>query len=171
MQVFLIGYMGVGKSTLGKRLATRLKYEFCDLDQEIVKSQKLSITEIFAEKGEAEFRKMERDELLKLKKENIVIATGGGAPCFFDNLDIMKNRGVVVWLKLSEQSILNRLRNSKTSRPLIANLSENEILPFIKKQLNEREKFYEKAHFHVNVNDLNSKKINELAQTILAYTK
>src|SRR5690554_3572791 len=122
MTVYLIGYMGVGKTTIGKRLARRLNMKYCDLDQYIESHTKLSISEIFAERGEAHFRILERKALENITDTNLIIATGGGAPCHFDNLTTMRQKGIVVWLNMDLKILINRLISAKAQRPLLANL-------------------------------------------------
>lgn len=171
MQIYLIGYMGVGKTTIGKKLASRLSFDFLDLDVEIEKSHQKSISQIFAERGEAYFRQIEREKLLEINGQNTIIATGGGSPCFDNNIQIMLKKGIVVWLQLDAVKIAGRLVNSKSTRPIIAHLPEEEVFQFVEKQLNEREKFYRMAHIQFDVFNLNKKKLDKLISKINGYTK
>ena len=163
--------MGVGKTTVGKRLARRLGFDYCDLDEYIVKSESQSINEIFAERGEPAFRDLEREALIKITDPKIVISTGGGTPCYFDNLDKMLNSGIVVWLTMEPKMLINRLLAGKSKRPLLANVPEDEVLDFIENQLEEREAFYQKAHIRVDSSNMNQEKMDRLVVEIQDYSK
>lgn len=163
--------MGVGKTTVGKRLALRLNLDYCDLDEYIVKSENQSINDIFAERGELAFRELERQALAKITDPEIVFSTGGGAPCYFDNLDKMLDSGIVVWLTMEPKMLINRLVSGKSKRPLLANLPEGEVLSFIENQLKEREVFYQKAHIHVDSSNMNKDKMDNLVKEIQNYSK
>lgn len=144
--IFLIGFMGSGKSTIGKNLAKELNKKFIDLDDYIVKEEGKSISKIFEKVGEEGFRKIENSAIKSIiKTNNQIIATGGGAPCFYDNMEIMNKNGKTVFLKLPAEELAKRLANEKAHRPLIANLTNEELLQFIETKLNERDKYYEKA--------------------------
>lgn len=146
MIIFLIGFMGCGKTTLGKRLSRKLDYSFYDMDEEIEKKAGLSVSEIFSQKGEAAFRKMEREYLKSLNPESdLVIATGGGAPCFGDNIELMNQLGITVYLKMSPVSLAGRLQKARSIRPLIEGLGDEALLEFIHERLKEREPHYKKA--------------------------
>lgn len=145
-RIFLIGFMGCGKSTVGRNLARALNWKFIDLDQFIQEQEGLSITEIFSQQGEEVFRMLEKNALEKVATiENVVIATGGGAPCHHNNLGRMKETGLTIYLKLEPEGLLERLLPARKSRPLIANKSDNELLLFIREKLAEREPFYNQA--------------------------
>ena len=145
-RIFIIGYMGVGKTTVGKQLAKSLSLSFVDVDAYIQSRYHKTIPELFAEKGEAEFRKIEQQALHEVANfENVVISTGGGAPCFFDNMEVMNRAGTTVYLKTAPEMLAERLLMSKTVRPLIIGKSKEELIPFITKHLAEREPFYKKA--------------------------
>jgi shikimate kinase len=148
--IFLTGFMGSGKSTLGKKLAELLNYEFIDSDDWIEKKQGKSISTIFLEKSESYFREFEIEFIqhLNLTKPS-VISTGGGLPCFNDLMDIIKSKGLVIFLKASSEVILQRLKHEK-SRPLIQNLKENELNTYIKNKLKERGVYYDKAHITID---------------------
>lgn len=145
-QIFLIGYMGCGKSTLGIALAKSLGWSFIDLDEAFEQQQRCTITEYFKLYGEDGFRKAEH-ELLKtsLDIENRVYATGGGMPCFFDNMALMNANGLTIYIKLPAPALCRRLAGGKHHRPLIANKSDDELLEFINIKLKEREPFYNQA--------------------------
>lgn len=151
-RIFLIGYMGSGKTTIGKLLAARLGYRFLDIDTTIEEKYFKSISQIFVEKGEPEFRLIEKQNLHDLAEfENVVISTGGGAPCFFDNMDYMKAHGITIYLKLSAAQLAERLESSHDGkRPLLADRKGEELLQFISDGLVRRESFYSRAIFTVN---------------------
>lgn len=163
--------MGVGKTTIGKRLARRLELAYCDLDTQIELETRFSISALFAAKGEEGFRKIESEVLTSISNQDSVIATGGGAPCHNDNIDFMLKTGTVVWLKMSPEMIVSRLLPGKAKRPLIAGLSDDELLEFVKAHLRKREPTYSRAHITVDVNSMDSKKMDDLAQMISAYSK
>lgn len=166
LRIFLIGFMGSGKSTLGAQLARRLDYRFMDMDQLIEDTAEMGIPEIFAEHGEEVFRKWEHDILQELcQRENIVISTGGGAPCHSGLMDLMNAHGTTVYLKLTPEALLSRLINSRTERPLIKGKSEAELLDFIKTLLETREEFYSQATqivdgLHINAEELARELLN-----------
>lgn len=144
--IYLIGYMGCGKSTLGKALAARCDIRFVDLDDYIEERAGKSIREIFLADGEAAFREMERDALADLAATpNAVIACGGGTPCFGDNMELMNHYGVTVHLCASHGRLLERLKRGRAKRPLIANLGDEELDRFITEQLERRMPYYSKA--------------------------
>lgn len=146
-RIYLIGYMGAGKTTLGKQLASMLDVSFIDLDKYIESKYHKTIPDIFEEHGEEGFRLIEQSALKQVSEiENIIISTGGGAPCFFDNMDIMNKTGLTVYIKATPEELASRLRASKTVRPIVASKTDDELIPFIAKHLTERELFYNKAH-------------------------
>ncbi|MDA3907236.1 MAG: shikimate kinase [Bacteroidales bacterium] len=155
MRIYLIGYMGSGKSSMGKKLAARLGYSFLDLDSLIEEEQKQSVSDIFAEKGENAFRSFERLALHQtFEMENIVVSTGGGTPVFFDNMSLMNEKGLCIYLKSDSDVLVNRLLPNQHLRPLIAKLSKEELSVFINEQIKKRSPFYEKAKMHIEARDL-----------------
>ena len=161
---FITGYMGSGKSTAGKKLSTKLGYEFIDLDKFIEEEYQQTIPEIFSTKGEKEFRAMEHNALKKLiDKDNLVVACGGGTPCYYNNMELMNNHGNTVYLKMSADSLVHRLMDAKDTRPLVANKSEAELRVFVNRQLEKREDFYHQAQYTVKGKDLD---IDELVQFV-----
>jgi shikimate kinase len=143
--------MGCGKTTAAKKTASKLNYKFIDLDSLIEDVYNMPIAEIFSKKGENTFRKIEKEILHKtFNLSNTVISTGGGAPCFFDNMEQMNNNGITIYIKLSPKTLFDRLKNAKTERPLIKNLSDKELFDFIERAIAEREPFYNKAQITVN---------------------
>ncbi len=155
MKIFLIGYMGSGKSTLGKALATILSVPFIDMDNAIELMSGQSISEIFEKHGEAYFRNLESKALKDMEGvEAAIVACGGGTPCFNDNLEWMNKEGLTIYLKLSPQSIVQRLKNKRDERPLIKNKSEKELHDFIEQHLNSRTVFYEQAQLIYSTDEL-----------------
>jgi len=143
---FLIGYMGSGKTTLGKQLAKKLNLQFVDMDLFIENRYHKSISEIFKEKGEDGFREIERRTLQEIAGfENVIISTGGGLPCFFDNMDLMNKSGITIYLKVSVDELTDRLKKAKTKRPLISNKTFDELKEYVKSNLTQREAFYNNA--------------------------
>ena len=148
MRIFLIGFMGCGKTTLGKKLARTLNYNFIDLDSYIENKTTEKITEIFDKKGEQYFRDLEKESLNEIcKMDNMVLASGGGTPCFSDNKQTMLVKGICIYLKMESEDLAERLYKEKNNRPLIKNLSSKDLVDFISEKLMEREVFYKKAHY------------------------
>ncbi|MCC7302409.1 MAG: AAA family ATPase [Bacteroidia bacterium] len=163
MIIYLTGFMGSGKSTAGKQLAALLQFPFFDLDEELSKTCGMSVTEIFSEKGEPWFREQEHSLLRTLSASpNAVIATGGGTPCFYDNMDFMNSSGITVYLKLSASALQNRLTPNQQSRPLIARKNPGELLKFITELLEKREDFYRKASYTVKGTNLDVHKLADI---------
>lgn len=146
--------MGAGKSYWGKQLAEHLKLPFYDLDDVIVESEEMSISDIFATKGEDYFRQKESFWLRELSEsDNFLISCGGGVPCFQDNMDVMNERGTTIWLNPELPVIVDRLKRKKAKRPLIADLPDDEILAFVEKKLAERQPFYQQAQITIAETD------------------
>lgn len=164
MKIFLLGYMGSGKSTVGKKLASLLNYTFIDLDTMIEAETDHSITEWFAA-GETRFREIESLVLRQTAEfKNSVIATGGGTPCFNDNLEWMKAHGLTVYLKMSAGGLFHRLIYSKATRPLLTGKTDVELMEYITESLKEREYFYSKAHYTFKGESLD---VKELLETLI----
>lgn len=158
IRVFLVGYMGVGKTTTGRELAKHLNLDFIDLDLFIQNRYNKAISTIFEEEGEIEFRKIENKVLKEVSDfENVVIATGGGAPCFYDNMDIMKKKGLTVYLKASPQMLADRLNGCKEKRPLIKDKNEKELLHYVTESLDKREDYYKQAQLIFETEELINK--------------
>jgi shikimate kinase len=156
MRIFLIGFMGSGKSTVGKRIALRLNYSFIDMDRVIENEAGMPINRIFDEKGEDEFRRMEHELVLKISKmKKVVVSTGGGVPCFFNNMEIINKNGISIYLKMTPEDLLKRLKGSKYERPLIRDLSTAELADYITEKLREREPYYLKSKHVVDGTELN----------------
>ena len=147
MRIYLIGFMGCGKSSFGKRLARKLEYSFLDLDDAVEAESGLTVPELFAREGEAAFRELEKKVLHKtLEISEGVIATGGGTPCFYDNMEFMKAAGKTVYLKMSPLSLAHRLEFARRERPMVSGYKGEELLEIVKTRLKERENYYLQAH-------------------------
>ncbi|MDO7171674.1 shikimate kinase [Mariniflexile sp. AS56] len=158
MIVILIGYMASGKSTLGKNLAKKLNYEFLDLDDYIEKKENSVVSDIFKQKGEIHFRKLETLYLKKLlaSQNNLVLSLGGGTPCYSNNMETILNadHAKSIYLKASIPTLIARLKNEKSTRPLIAHIETDELLAeFIGKHLFERSLFYSAANTTISTDN------------------
>jgi shikimate kinase len=146
MLIYLTGYMGSGKTTNGLKLAVKMGYTFADLDVMIENKYKVTIGQFFLKYGEPAFRQIERETLMEtFSFNNAVIATGGGTPCFADNIDIINKNGISVYIKLPEKAIYQRLIHSKKKRPLLMGKTDEEIMDHIIQQMKVREPFYLKS--------------------------
>ncbi len=154
-RIYLIGYMGSGKSSALKQLGKLLSWSTYDLDNLFEERYKISVQDFFHKYDEAAFRKLE-SQLLKetINYENAVIATGGGTPCFFDNMDWMNENGTTIFIKVAPMTAVHRLMQSKKKRPLIEGKSEQEVIEFVNRHYGERMKFYEKAKITVKGENL-----------------
>jgi shikimate kinase len=145
-RILLIGFMAAGKTTLGKALAQDLGLQFIDLDHYIENRYHCTVAQLFAERGEEAFRQIERNMLHEVAEfEDVIIATGGGTPCFFDNISYMNEQGTTVFLKASVEVIHTRLTIARTQRPLVANKSTDELHQYIADMLEHRSPYYEQA--------------------------
>lgn len=145
--------MGAGKTTVGKELAKALGVTFYDLDWYIETRMRKTVKQIFDERGEEGFRRMEHNMLHEVAEfEDIVLSCGGGTPCFFDNMDYMNRQGQTVYLKARPDVLNAHLKMGKGVRPLLLNKTEDEVAAFIAEQLKQREPFYAKAHYTLDVN-------------------
>lgn len=160
--------MGSGKSTIGKKLANRLGYIFLDMDREIEGEQQKSIAQLFKEHGENYFRTLESNWLKNFTHTNAVVSTGGGTPCFHNNIQIMKTKGKTVFLDVSPEVLSNRLFNAKHSRPLLENYIHNQenLKNYISQKLSERLPIYILSDIQINVADFNSQKLDELVNAL-----
>lgn len=167
MKIVLVGYMGSGKSTVGKLLAKELDHRFLDLDEVLENSLGSSISDIFKSKGEIFFRKKEHESLKGVLLENsgFVLSTGGGTPCYSGNMDSMQQLAdTVFYLKVSIPGLVNRLMAEKDQRPLIRNINDDDLPEFIGKHLFERNNFYLKAD---HVIDCDNKDPQQIVQEII----
>jgi shikimate kinase len=167
--LYLIGFMGVGKTTIGKQIAAFNKVVFIDTDSQIEKETSKSIKEIFETDGEIAFRKLETDTIHSINKKAI-IACGGGLPAHNNNIEYLKHKGTVIYLKASTETLIKRLEKNKNKRPLISKLTNDKLLEFIRKILKEREETYKQADYTIETDNKTVKEvlreINSLLLTI-----
>jgi shikimate kinase len=157
-RIFLIGYMGAGKTLVGKYLARRMNLNYIDTDHFIENRYRKKISEIFAAEGEERFREIEHRVLLEISEfEDVVISTGGGLPCFNDNMTIMNNTGITVYLEAPVEELAVRLEESKNVRPVLKSRKGNELVDFVRDSLNVRKPFYEQAKIRLSAGQMNSK--------------
>lgn len=164
-RIFLIGYMGAGKTTLGKALSRELGLEFIDLDWYIENRYRKSINQIFQEKGEEGFRILERNMLHEAGEiEDVVVSCGGGTPCFFDNMDYMNLQGQTLLLSASMEALLRRLNISRKKRPILRDKTPEQLESFVQEALKDREPYYSKAAYQVDSSFLES--VPEIQETV-----
>ncbi|MBD8490363.1 shikimate kinase [Echinicola sp. CAU 1574] len=170
-KIVLIGMPGCGKSTLGKQVAKQLNFDFYDLDEEIVKTEGLEIPKIFLNKGEGYFRNLETkvlQDLLSIDR-SFVLSTGGGAPCFNDNMDLINDSGISVFLDVNLDQILQRLtKNEVEKRPMFQGLDTGEIILKLQNLLAERGVFYDKAKIKLSGDDISTE---HLISELMSYFK
>lgn len=156
-RIVLIGYMGAGKTTIGKALAKDAGMEFYDLDWYIEARMHRTVKQLFDERTEEGFRRIEHNMLHEVAEfEDVIISCGGGTPCFFDNMEYLNRQADTVYLKATPEVLYGHLKMGKTVRPLLLGKSPDEVQSFIKEQLAEREKFYNKAKYILDVNLLDN---------------
>ena len=167
-RIILVGYMGSGKTTVGKALSKETGMMFYDLDWYIESRMRKSVSQIFAERGEEGFRKIEYNMLHEVAEfEDVIISCGGGTPCFFDNMDYLNQQGDVVYLKATPETLYKHLLMAKMERPLLKGKSSEELIAYITEHLKERAPFYEKARYTLDVNVLDDyDKIHTSVQSI-----
>ena len=153
-RVIFIGFMGCGKTTLGKKVAKQLNVPFIDADSELERLNQLSVGELFDKFGESSFREMEVDFLMSLENQgDFVLATGGGMPCFDRNMDLLNQLGTTYYLDRSAKELANRLKNAKTQRPLLKGLADDDLLEFIELKLAQRDEYYKQSQVILNRDD------------------
>ncbi len=151
MTVYLIGFMGSGKSTFGKRMASRVEWKFADLDSMIENAEDRTVDEIFSVSGEDYFRQIEALTLRSIPHEDdIIIACGGGTPCYKDNMEYMNSTGITVYLKHDARTLIHRLVTVKKTRPLLKDMSSENLENHIVTKLAEREEHYNKARLIID---------------------
>lgn len=157
--------MGCGKSTMGRSLATSLGLTFVDLDTYLEERFFKTIPQIFAEEGEDAFRRKERKVLEEVAAfDNVIVATGGGAPCFFDNMDLMNRSGFCIFLDVDIETLIYRLTHARIERPLIKGKSPEELREFIDGLMQKRRPFYEKAHYILTGKEIIAEQVIELVK-------
>ncbi|MBF1456903.1 MAG: shikimate kinase [Prevotella nigrescens] len=172
-RIIIIGYMGAGKTTLGWALSKILGFRFYDLDWYIETRMRKTIAQIFEERGEDGFRVIERNMLHEVAEfENVIIACGGGTPCFFDNMDYLNQQGETVYMNATADIICQHLNMSRNVRPLLKGKSEEEMKVFVEKQIEQRNTYYKRAKHIVEVHLMdNRKKISTMAKQLIATIK
>lgn len=163
MIIYLVGFMGSGKSTVAKRLASAMDLNFYDLDSLIETESGTTINEIFQNQGEESFREFEREVLQTTGSlKNSVIACGGGTPCFFDNMSFMNSVGKTVYIEMSIPQLISRLEGAKRDRPLLKRLKGDKLKLYIAKTLEERSQYYSMANITVSGFDIDISKLKLL---------
>ena len=163
MKIFLIGFMGSGKTYWGRQLGEKLRLPFFDLDEQIESNEGKAISQIFAEEGEEYFRLLEKDTLhiITESHDSFIMATGGGTPCYFNNIEFMNKMGTTVWINTPVDLLHERLLKDKDQRPLIKNLDDAQLRSFIIKKFSDRKIYYEQAEMMVEENEKSIEKIVE----------
>ncbi len=165
IRIFLLGFMGAGKTTLGRALSKELKLSFCDLDLYIEQRYRKSVSEIFAQKGEQTFREIEKAMLHEVGEfEDIVISCGGSTPLFFDNMDYMLGQGETIYLNATTDTLTRRLKQARMKRPLIAQKSDSELEQYVESEIKRREPGYLRAKHICRADYLES--IDQISDTI-----
>ncbi|MCQ2226891.1 MAG: shikimate kinase [Bacteroidales bacterium] len=150
-RIFLVGFMGSGKTTIGKFIAHDMNLTFVDMDDYFEQKHNCTIKQYFALHGEDGFRKAENEVVAELcEKQDVIVATGGGAPCFYNNMELMRKAGLTIYLNVEPADLAKRLSNAKENRPLLADKTDEELLAYIESKLGEREGFYRQAHLIVD---------------------
>ncbi len=165
IRIFLIGYMGAGKTTLGRAFAREMNVSFIDLDWYIEERFHKSVRELFTHRGEASFRELERNMLHEVGEfEDVVISTGGGTPCFFDNMEYMNACGQTVFLEVHPDVLFRRLRVATSQRPVLQGKTDEELRAFIAQALQERARYYAQAQHRLEAGHLESRE--QIAESV-----
>lgn len=165
IRIFLTGYMGAGKTTLGKAFAREMNVPFIDLDWYIEERFHKSISELFAERGEASFRELERNMLHEVGEfENVIVSTGGGTPCFYDNMEYMNSCGQTVFLDVHPDILFRRLRVAKQQRPILQGKTDEDLRIFIVEALDKRAPFYSQARYRFDAGYLENR--NQICESV-----
>jgi len=164
-RIYIVGYMGAGKTTVARRLATRLGWAVADTDDLFEEKYRISVDDFFHKYDEALYRKLESQVLKETESlENVVVSTGGGTACYFDNMDWMNQHGLTVFLHISEKAVIDRLIHAKRKRPLSTGKSEAELTAFVQQHYTSRLPFYEKAKITVKSEDLDLDNLVQLVE-------
>jgi len=167
--VYIIGFMGSGKSTAGNKLASSLGWSFIDLDRKIEEKAGKTIAQIFSQHGESHFRSIETDLLRNVgSSAETIVSTGGGTPCHGDNMDFMLQTGLTVYLKMTPFQLAGRLMKSTDERPLLKNISDDQLIKFIEEKLEYREKWYNKSNIIISGIDLDISLLSSKIKTSLS---
>lgn len=172
-RIILIGYMGAGKTTVGKALAKDLGLMFYDLDWYIESRMRKTVAQIFAERGEEGFRQIERNMLHEVAEfEDVIISCGGGTPCFFDNMEYLNQQGDTVYLQASPETLAAHLKMGKGVRPLLVGKTDEELRQYIVDSLEKRNPFYTKARHIIDIDVMDSfDKIDDTVSRVKALIK
>ena len=164
-RIYIVGYMGAGKTTAARRLATRLGWAVADTDDLFEEKYRISVDDFFHKYDEALYRKLESQVLKETESlENVVVSTGGGTACYFDNMDWMNQHGLTVFLRISEKAVIDRLIHAKRKRPLSTGKSEAELTAFVQQHYTSRLPFYEKAKITVKSEGLDLDNLVQLVE-------
>src|SRR5436190_13962062 len=163
MKIYLIGFMGSGKTHWGRLLSQKLSIPFFDMDEQVVSHEGKSIVEIFAENGEEHFRLLEKDilHIITESHEGFVMACGGGSPCYFNNIEYMNNSGITVWINTPIDVLFQRLIKEKDHRPLIKDFTDEQLRTYINKKFADRKIFYDQAEIIIDEEPLQIEKLVE----------
>lgn len=162
-KIYIVGYMGAGKTTAARRLAQRLGWQVADTDAMFEEKYKISVCDFFDKYDEPLYRRLESEVLKSTESmENTVISTGGGTACYFDNMEWMNEHGVTVFLKISEKAVVDRLLHAKRKRPLAEGKSEAELTEFVREHYTSRLPFYEQARITVKAEDFDVEGLVEM---------
>jgi shikimate kinase len=155
MKIFLVGMMGCGKTKMGKKLASLLSLDFIDVDEFIELNEQRSVSQLFEDEGEDEFRKLEHQYLEEiLKKDQVVVSTGGGLPCFMGNMDMINKEGITIYLEAHPAFLKSRLLHHQSQRPLIASIADVNLEAFLDDMLKQRKSFYQKSQLTLQAKSL-----------------
>ena len=166
MRYFIIGYKNCGKTTIGRKLASRLNMHFIDLDEVIEKKLGKSVPEIYVENGDEAFRRMEWTALKEIvKQDNIVVALGGGTPCHCDNMNLIEKYGDVIYIQLDNDTLVSRLSKATRNRPIVLNKTEDELRDYVKNIRGRCEHHYLRAKYYVDGRDITVERIIQVLQT------
>ena len=170
IRIFLIGYMGAGKTTLGRALAREMQVSFIDLDWYIEERFHKTVRQLFEERGEDGFREIEKKMLHEVAEfENVIVATGGGTPCFFDNMEYVNTCGDAVFLDVDKEVLFRRLRIAKQQRPLLVGKTDDELRELIDTALAKRLPYYRKARYEISGNELEDR--SQIKRTVESFKK
>lgn len=165
MRYFIIGYKNCGKTTIGRKLASRLNMQFVDLDEVIEKKERKSVPEIYVEVGDDGFRQKEWAALKEIvQQDNIVVALGGGTPCHCDNMNLIEKYGDVIYIQLDNDTLVNRLRRATRDRPIVLNKTDEELHDYVKNIRNRCEHHYLRAKYYVDGRDITVERIVQVLQ-------